>query len=97
MKFQDVTVFAPENSAFAAIDNLVASLSTQQLTTILEYHVVNGTVGYSSTLKDGQSIPTLQGGSVKVSIRNGNIFLNSAEVVVPDVLIANGVAHVIDK
>lgn len=76
---------------------MVSSLSTQQLASILEYHVVNGTVGYSTTLKNGQKIPTLQGGSVTVSIRNGSIFINSAEVVVADVLIANGVAHVIDK
>ncbi|KAJ4423308.1 hypothetical protein N0V82_002035 [Gnomoniopsis sp. IMI 355080] len=94
---KDITVFAPENSAFASIANLVSTLSTQQLTSILEYHVVNGTVGYSSTLSNGESIPTLQGGSVKVTITNGNIFINSAEVVVPDVLIANGVAHVIDN
>lgn len=92
-----MTIFAPSNGAFAAIANLLGMLSTQQLTSILTYHVVNGTVGYSSTLTNGAMLKTLNGGSVKVTIDGSDIFINSAKVITADVLVSNGVAHVIDK
>ena len=59
--------------------------------------VVNGTVGYSSTLKNGTSLTTLSGGKLTITIDNGNVFVNDAKVITPDVLVANGVVHVIDK
>lgn len=52
---------------------------------------------YSTDFQDGNVIKTLQGQSVKVSIKDGNVFVNDAEVVVPDVLVANGVVHIIDR
>lgn len=92
-----MTIFAPTNDAFGAISNLVGSLSTDQLTSILTYHVIGGTVGYSSSLTNGQQIATLEGDSVTVTINDNGIFINDAEVVTADVLVSNGVAHVIDK
>lgn len=91
---KDVTIFAPSNAAFQAIGSAVGSLSTAQLAQILEYHVVNGTVGYSSGLKN-MTLPTLGGGSVNITVEGGNVFVNSAKVTIPDVLVANGVVHVI--
>lgn len=52
---------------------------------------------YSTDFQDGAVVETLQGQSLKVSIKDGNIFVNNAQVVVPDVLVANGVVHVIDR
>jgi uncharacterized surface protein with fasciclin (FAS1) repeats len=93
---QDVTIFAPSNAAFQAIGSAVGSLSTAQLANILEYHVINGTVGYS-TLLTNESIPTVAGKNVTITIEDGSVFVNSAKVIVPNVLVANGVVHVIDK
>lgn len=91
-------MFAPDNEAFSNIQNLVSSLSTQQLTSILTYHVVQGTVGYSTLLTNGATLSTVQGSTVRVTIEgDGDIFVNSAEVEVANVLLSNGVAHVIDK
>ncbi|KAM3066312.1 hypothetical protein ACMFMG_003177 [Clarireedia jacksonii] len=92
-----VTIFAPNNQAFGNIANLVGSLSTEQLASILSYHVINGTVGYSTDLKNGSSLTTLGGGDVHVTIENGSVFVDSAKVLIPDVLVANGVVHVIDN
>lgn len=39
---------------------------------------------------------TVGGGSVNITVENGAVFVNSARVIVPDVLVANGVVHVID-
>jgi len=92
----DVTVFVPNNAAFQAIGSAVGNLTTAQLASILEYHVINGTVAYSTDLVNGSTIKTLQGNSVTITILNGTVFVNSAEVVLPNVLVANGVVHVID-
>ena len=94
---RDVTVFAPNNAAFQAIGSALPNMTSQEIARILEYHVVNGTVGYSSTLKNGTSLKTMNGESVTISMVNGTTFVNSAKVLVPDVLVANGVLHIIDK
>lgn len=93
-----MTIFAPTNAAFGAIASTVSTLTTAQLATVLQYHVVQGTVGYSSALTSGQTIPTVDGGAtVRVTINGANIRINSANVAVADVLVSNGVAHVIDR
>lgn len=37
------------------------------------------------------------GGDLRITIVDGDVFVNSARVVLPDVLVANGVVHVIDN
>ncbi|KAL9083349.1 MAG: hypothetical protein Q9165_008549 [Trypethelium subeluteriae] len=95
----DITVFAPTNAAFAAINGTVASLTNTQLARVLEYHVINGTVGYSTLLTNGETISTLDNGlDVTITLPgNGSVKVNQANVVIPDVLVANGVVHVIDS
>ncbi|WP_022835984.1 fasciclin domain-containing protein [Salisaeta longa] len=89
------TVFAPNNAAFAsvAVDPLLAN--NNLLTKVLTYHVVEGTVT-SDELSDGQTIETLQGAQLIVSIENGTVRINGATVVTPDVEADNGVVHIID-
>lgn len=94
----DLTVFAPNNAAFEKLGPAAANLTVDQLTEILGYHVVAaGSPLYSTDFTDGAVIKTLQGQSVKVSIKDGNVFVNDAKVIIPDVLVANGVVHVIDS
>jgi len=94
------TVFAPTDDAFAAlptglVDCLLNDIPT--LTDILLYHVAEGMVT-SSMLMNGMLIPTLEGQSVVVSLtKKGGVFINEAEVVLPDVMASNGVIHVIDS
>lgn len=94
---KDITVFAPTNAAFAKIADTAASLSTAQLTSVLAYHVVAGAVAYSTGLKEGvTSVKTVQGQSVKVTAGPAGVSANDAKVVTADVLVSNGVVHVID-
>ncbi|KAI4275036.1 MAG: hypothetical protein L6R38_005975 [Xanthoria sp. 2 TBL-2021] len=93
----DVTIFAPNNSAFNAIGSALPNLTMTQLASILSYHVVNGTVAYSSMLENDMIVPALAGGDLKITISEGDVFVNSAKVLIPDVLVANGVIHVIDN
>lgn len=92
----DITVFAPTNEAFGAVAPTVAGLTTEQLTNILLYHV--GTqVAYSPILSTLSSLTTLAGADVTITVRDGELFVDDAKVVVADVLIYNGVVHVIDR
>jgi uncharacterized surface protein with fasciclin (FAS1) repeats len=93
----DVTVFAPTNDAFKNIGSALPNLSADDLTKILTYHVIAGTVGYSTSLANGTSIATVNGANVTITVGDDGIFVNNAKVVVADVLVANGVVHVIDE
>ena len=94
--FSEVTIFAPSNEAFEAISDTVADLSEEELGAILQYHVIDGAVGYSTTLEDGATFETVQGESVTIRIVDGDIFVNDAQVVIADVLVSSGVVHVIE-
>ncbi len=92
------TVFAPTDAAFAAlpagtVDALLADIPA--LTNILTYHAV-GATALSTGLTNGQLVTTLQGQKVTVTINNGNVFINNAQVTVADIVATNGVVHVID-
>lgn len=91
------TVFAPTDDAFLALPagTLDAVLADNDLlTAILLYHVV-GSVALSTDLSNGQTIATLQGQDVTITINNG-VFVNGEQVVAADLLASNGVVHVID-
>ncbi|OAL49526.1 Fasciclin-domain-containing protein [Pyrenochaeta sp. DS3sAY3a] len=93
----NITVFAPTNEAIQNIGSALQNLTEQQVTDILTYHVINGTIGYSSGLENGTTLETANGESLTVTINNGSVFVNNAKVVISDILIANGVVHVIDE
>lgn len=48
-------------------------------------------------LENDMIVPALAGGDLKITISEGDVFVNSAKVLIPDVLVANGVIHVIDN
>ena len=93
------TVFAPTDAAFASLPagtiETLLSDPTGQLANILLYHVV-GAQSLSTDLSDGQTIATLQGQTVEVTINADGIFINGAQVTVADITATNGVVHVID-
>lgn len=92
----NLTIFAPSNAALQAIGSGLGNLTPQQLTDVLTYHVINGTVGYSSGLSNGTVLRAANGRNLTITINQGRVFVNNARVVTSDVLVANGVVHVID-
>ena len=94
-----LTVFAPNNDAFSQLNqsDLTALLSNpQQLTSILQYHVVEGSYP-SSELSDGQTLTTLSGDELPVTVDGSTVTVDGATVVQPDLQAGNGVIHIIDK
>jgi uncharacterized surface protein with fasciclin (FAS1) repeats len=91
------TVFAPTDEAFAKIpaDQIQALLANKtQLTEILTYHVVAGSV-MSTDLENGMQVETLQGGNLSINTTEG-VMVNDAKVVQADIECTNGVIHAID-
>jgi len=97
------TVFAPTDAAFDALltdlgitaDEL---LSRPDLEEILAYHVIPGTAATAGDLTDGQTITTLQGLEVTVSVdADGSVMIDGANVTTADLMAGNGVVHVIDE
>jgi uncharacterized surface protein with fasciclin (FAS1) repeats len=94
------TVFAPTNAAFKELgDEQVQSLlepeNRDQLTKVLTYHVVPGTLT-AADLSDGQKLETVAGETLTVKVDGGTVMVDDASVVQPDVEASNGVVHVID-
>ncbi len=93
------TVFAPLNSAFTAIAGTVATLTPEQLTKVLTYHVVAGANVRSSALSNGQVVGTVNGATFTVNTAGGVTIRdasgNTANVVLTDVQATNGVIHVL--
>ena len=94
------TVFAPTNEAFAklpagTVDNLLKPAMKTDLTKVLTYHVVPGMLK-AADLKDGQKLKTVQGQELTVSIKDGKVMVNGANVTIADAVSSNGVTHIID-
>jgi uncharacterized surface protein with fasciclin (FAS1) repeats len=94
------TVFAPTDAAFAklppgTVENLLKPENKAQLTAILTYHVVPGTVKAADVVKLTQA-KTVNGKMVNVSVSGARVMINNANVTAVDVPASNGVIHVID-
>jgi uncharacterized surface protein with fasciclin (FAS1) repeats len=96
------TVFAPTNAAFAKLPkSTLAAVGKNPalLKKVLTYHVVKGKAPAAKVVTlNGKSVKTLEGQSVKISIRGGKVYLNgSTQVTKTDVKASNGVIHVINR
>ena len=95
------TVFAPLDEAFASlpagtVESLIEPSNKAKLQGILTYHVVAGKV-MSTDLADGMKAKTVNGAEITITLKDGRVLINDAEVVVANVETDNGVIHVINK
>ena len=96
------TVFAPTDEAF---EGLLAELgitveellALDNLRSILLYHVLEGQFLAEDVIAAAPlEVETLQGSNVKITLANGDVFVNDAKVIMTDILCTNGVIHAID-
>ncbi len=92
-----ITVFAPDNAAFAKIPKatLTSVLGDKaELTKILTYHVASGHIT-PAQLASGKPIKTLEGSTVMPSKMGASYEVNSVPVVCGDVQTANATVYII--
>ncbi|QJW92289.1 fasciclin domain-containing protein [Spirosoma taeanense] len=105
-----LTVFAPTDAAFTAANpNIktvedVNALPAATLAQILSYHVINNARAYTPLITNGQSLTTLQGGTITAATSTTGITVTgrgnnstASRVIGPDLSATNGVIHVIDR
>lgn len=97
----DLTFFVPNNDAFQGLGTTLATMSPNDLKTLLSYHIVDSSafhgVAYSTKLLNGTVLPSLQGGNLTITFASNSLFVNQARVIQGDLLLANGVMHIIDS
>ncbi|KDQ51353.1 hypothetical protein JAAARDRAFT_199187 [Jaapia argillacea MUCL 33604] len=95
------TLFAPTDAAFAAVQSQLTSLGSNMtaLQAVLGNHIINGTTAYTPTLMAhnytsgaGESLNT-RANSSGVFVFSGN---STASITKPDLILDNGVVHIID-
>jgi uncharacterized surface protein with fasciclin (FAS1) repeats len=94
-----LTVFAPDNAAFAAVPKAtLAKLGENKalLAKVLEYHVVPNVLN-AATVEKTKSSKTLEGQTVKFSVKSGHAYINNAEIIRVNLKASNGIVHIINK
>ena len=90
------TLFAPTDSAFAALpDGALASLTPEQLQSILLGHVVAGAVTSDQAFEAGQAPTAWSDRTLTFTETDGGLAVDGAPIVEADVVASNGVIHVI--
>jgi uncharacterized surface protein with fasciclin (FAS1) repeats len=95
----NITVFAPDNAAFAKIPAATLNgvlANKAELTKILTYHVVSGTIT-PNQLASGTALKTLEGTTVTPSKMGSTYEVNGASVVCGDVHTANATVYIISS
>jgi transforming growth factor-beta-induced protein len=98
-----LTVFAPTDCAFAALDpaTLDAALAdpTGLLTQVLGFHVVPGEQLDAAALAGMTDVTTFSGATLPISVEGDTVTVGDgqAQVVVPDIQTANATVHLIDN
>ena len=93
------TVFAPNDAAFAKVpaDTLKGLLADKAaLAKVLTYHVVPGKVMAADVVKLS-SAKTVQGQELTITVKDGKVYVDGAQVIATDIVTSNGVIHVLES
>lgn len=96
------TVFAPVNDAFAklpkeTVAELLKPENKDKLADILKYHVVPGKITSKDIIElNGKQLKMSNGKVAKIEVKNGDIYINGAKIIITNIETDNGVIHVID-
>lgn len=94
---QELTLFAPTNSAFEEIADVIPTLTNEDLEQIVLYHLIAGTV-LSTDLTASQDVEMVQGEVSLIRASASGVDINNyASVIEADITASNGVIHAIDK
>lgn len=94
---EDVTIFAPHNSAFQKLAGAFEDMDNEELRNILRYHIVPGRLSHVWELRNASSLTTADNGRLYITRHTNFIYINSAQIIQTDILISNGLVHMIDN
>jgi len=98
--FHGFTFFAPNATAVAAVQSSLQGFNSTQLQSLVYNHLLNGTTVYSPQLS---KLTTAAGETLDFSVNSTGRYVTdsatntTAQIIQPDVLLLNGVIHVIDR
>ncbi|GAB1317673.1 FAS1 domain-containing protein [Madurella fahalii] len=93
----DVTIFAPHNAAFQQLAGTFENMDNEELRSILRYHIVPGRLSHVWELRNASSLTAADNGELHITRHTNFIYVNSAQIIQTDILISNGLVHMIDN
>ncbi len=95
------TVFAPTNAAFeklpaGTVEGLLKPEKLEDLKTILEYHTYVGALK-TDYMNDGQEYEQVSSHKIKITKKDGKVFVNDKAEIVASLTTSNGIIHVINE
>ncbi|WP_300382072.1 fasciclin domain-containing protein [Clostridium sp.] len=96
------TVFAPTDEAFSklpkdTVENLLKPENKDELVKLLTYHVAPGKLTAADVVKlNGKDLRMTNGSEAKIEVKNNEVFIDGAKIIVTDIMAKNGIIHVID-
>lgn len=91
-----LTLFIPDPTTL--MDAAIVNYNAQDTATALNYHVVvdeSGAIYTSNKFVDGFLLRTLQGTSIEITVNSGKFYANGLLIETTDIILENGIAHVI--
>ncbi|KAK1654399.1 fasciclin domain-containing protein [Colletotrichum phormii] len=92
----NITCLGPNTAAFKEAGSPQSSLGNEDLKNALLFHTLPQ-AAYSDFLMDGQEFTSMANVTVRVTIKDNEIWFNDAKVISPNVLTNNGLIHILDR
>ncbi|KAF8451748.1 hypothetical protein BDZ91DRAFT_68121 [Kalaharituber pfeilii] len=95
-----LTFFAPARYVLEDARPELSGLSDSELEALINYHTLDlttGFIGYTTSLECGKIYKTKGGGKVVVTFNGLDTYINDAKIIGRDLILQNGVMHVLDK
>lgn len=98
---KNITIFAPTDGSLRYVGGSLEKYNDEELKNIMGYHVVPNRVVSSSDLTNNTKLETMavdsSGNPEVIVVRQltNNLYINSAQVQQTDILLANGIMHII--
>ena len=93
----DLTIWGPNDPRYGAAYTGWDGLDEQDLLSIFQYSIVQGTVAYSSTLKNNTKYKTLNGEDITTTQIDNDFYVDASKITTRDYICSNGVLQVIDS
>lgn len=93
----DATIFIPIDEALRSIGSVLSTANQSTLQDVIKHHVIQDSIIFSPSVTNITAV-SAQGQDLTFSVTdNGTIFVNNAKVILPNVILYEGVAHIIDR